>query len=125
MILENKIFNTLKDSSSITAYVSTRIYPVMIPQRVATFPSIVYNRVSADRMYSLQGYTSCEKVRITIDIITNDYDTLRILGNLVHQVMTSSTYLNSCIMINEGDSYDPEYEIFLVNQIYSLIDITS
>jgi hypothetical protein len=120
MALNTKIFDLLRGTSALTAYTSTRIYPVMMPQSVAAFPALLYSRVSADGIYSLAGYTGKEKVRYSVDILATDYDDVRAVADLTHSAMTGSTSF-ACIRIAEGDSFDPELELYLVNQIYSII----
>ena len=120
MALNTKVFDTLRNSSSITVYTGTRIYPVMMPQNVVTFPALLYTRVSADGFYSLSGYSGKERVRYSVDIISTDHDEARAIADITHITMTGSTSF-ACIRISEGDSFDPELELYLVNQIYSII----
>ena len=120
MALNTKIFDALRNSSAISAYTSSRIYPVMVPQDNVTFPAVIDTKVSADGFYALDGYSGKERARYGVDIISTDHDQARTIAEAVHTAMTGSTSF-ACIRVSDGDAYDEEYEIFLVNQIYSII----
>jgi hypothetical protein len=120
MALNTKIFDALRNSTAISALTGTRIYPVMVPQDNVTFPAVIYTKVSADGFYSLSGFSGKERARYGIDIISTDHDQARTIADAVHTAMTSSTAF-ACIRVSDGDAYDADFEIFLVNQIYSII----
>ena len=120
MALNTKIYDVLRTSTTITSLTGTRIYPVMVPQDNVTFPAVVYTKVSADGFYSLGGYSGKERARYGVDIISTDHDQARSIADAVHTAMVGSTSF-ACIRVADGDAYDAEYEIYLVNQIYSII----
>ena len=120
MALNTKIYDVLRNSSSISTLTGTRIYPVMVTHDNVTFPAVVYTKVSADGFYALAGYCGKERARYGIDIISTDHDQARTIAEAVHTAMTGSTAF-ACIRVADGDAYDADYEIYLVNQIYSII----
>ncbi len=120
MALNTQIFDRLRNSTSITAYTSTRVYPVMMPQGVAAFPALLYTRVSADGIYSLSGYSGKQRVRYSVDSIAKSHDEARALADAAHTVLAASTEF-ACIRLTEGESYDADYELHLVSQTYSII----
>lgn len=119
MSAQNKLYNALIASTYITDKVGTRIYPVIIPQGVAAFPTLVYTRISNNRVYSLSGYTSMENVIFQIDSVAVGFDEVRALAESVHTVLTTTTYFK-CIMRTEDDSYEPESNVYRVTQEYSI-----
>ncbi len=126
MTLENKIFNTLTASTSITDYVQKRVYPVTVPQGITSFPTITYFRVSNTRMYSLDGFVKEENVRIQFDIFSESFETARTVALNLHNVMLDSTYFK-CIMVDEQDSFEGEdnYYLYRVTQDYSIWNQTT
>ena len=120
MALNTKIYDTLKGSSAITAHTGARIYPVMMPQGVAAFPALLYTKVSSDGIYTLAGFSGTERARYAVDVIAADFDTARTLAGAAHTAMVASTSF-ACIRLTEGEAYDPEMELHLINQIYSII----
>lgn len=119
MSAESKIYAALSTTTSITALVSTRIYPVAIPQAVAAFPTVVYTRIGGHRIFTLEGYTGLEDVDIQIDCCAVNYDGAKDLSKLVADAMTTAkefiAHLN-----NNSDGLDPETGVFRVTQEYSV-----
>ncbi len=116
MTLENKIFNTLTNSTSISSYVSKRVYPVTIPQSITTFPCITYFRVSNNRLYSLTEYVQTENVRIQFDIFAESYESARSIASNLHDVMIASSYFK-CIMLDEQEVFEGEQNSYLYRVI--------
>jgi hypothetical protein len=119
MSVQNKIMNVLQASTRITDRVGTRVYPVVMPQGVSAFPSLVYARVSNNRIYSLSGYSSMENVTIQFDSLAEGYDVCRALADAVHDVLVASNTFG-CILKSEDDSYEPEEKLYRVTQEFSI-----
>lgn len=124
-MLDTKIFDTLRGTTLITDIVSTRVYPVKMPQGLAAFPSLVYGRVSAERVYTLSEYTKTEKATVQIDILANSFDTARALAEKVHTAMFASTHFEMCYLANDQDLYEHDYELYRVIQDYTVWHTTS
>ena len=119
MSAESKIYATLIASTLLTSQVSTRIYPVAIPQAVAAFPTVVYSRIGGHRIFTLEGYTGIEDVDIQIDCWAISYDGAKDLSTRVAAAMTTAkefvAHLN-----NNVDGLDPETGLFRVTHEYSV-----
>lgn len=94
-ILETLIYQTLRDHGGISALVSGRVYPLMLPQG-CSLPAISYQRVSTDYIVSVGGYSGLERVRIQIDVMASTYAVSKALANQVVTAM-NSTLLFKCI----------------------------
>lgn len=122
-ILETKIYSVLSGNTTVSAITSARIYPVVMPQN-PTFPAITYQRVSADHITDLSGFSNLENAHILINIWATRYDTAKELAEDVHVAMDNSTAFK-CSLSNDLDGYDHETELYFVSQDYSCWDRTT
>ena len=120
MSLYNKLYKHLSTSVLITAHTSNRIYPVLLPQgTVAAFPAVTYQRITADRVYSLSGYSTLENAKMQIDCWATSFETVKDLGNKMRQVVDGATAFASNL-ISDQDLYEDEVNVYRVSQDYSL-----
>ncbi len=120
MSAESKVYTALSGSSSITLIVSTRIYPVVIPQAVAAFPTVVYSRVSGHRIYTLTGYTGVENPAIQINCMALSYDDAKNLSAQVLAVMNAATAFIAYLTDISESPIEGEKIIYQVTQEYSV-----
>ena len=66
--IENEVYAVLSGTGSITALVSTRIFPASMPQAVSAFPAIVYTKTGGSRISHLGGYSGLQNSDIEINI---------------------------------------------------------
>ena len=119
MSLYNKLYKHLSTSVLITAHTSNRIYPVLLPQgTVAAFPAVTYQRITADRVYSLSGYSTLENAKMQIDCWATSFETVKDLGNKMRQVVDGATAFASNL-ISDQDLYEDEVNVYRVSQDYS------
>jgi len=120
MSLYNKLYKHLSTSVLITAHTSNRIYPVLLPQgTVAAFPAVTYQRISADRVYSLSGYSTLENAKMQIDCWATSFETVKDLGNKMRQVVDGATAFASNL-ISDQDLYEDEVQVYRVSMDFSL-----
>jgi len=120
MSLYNKLYKHLSTSVSITAHTSNRIYPVLLPQgTVAAFPAVTYQRISADRVYSLSGYSTLENAKMQIDCWATSFETVKDLANKTRQVVDGATAFASNL-ISDQDLYEDEVNVYRVSMDFSI-----
>lgn len=125
MALETRIFDALRATTTITDYVSTRVYPVRMPPSVAAFPTLVYSRVSVERVYTLSGFDKAEKATVQIDILANTFDSAMSLARSVSSAMEKSTEFEMCYLANQQDLYEHDFELYRVVQDFTVWHTTS
>ena len=120
MSLYNKLYKHLSTSVLITAHTSNRIYPVLLPQgTVAAFPAVTYQRISADRVYSLSGYSTLENAKMQIDCWATSFETVKDLANKTRQVVDGATAFASNL-ISDQDLYEDEVNVYRVSMDFSI-----
>lgn len=116
--VEPKIYTLLSSDPSIAAIVSTRVYPVWLPQDV-TLPAICYSRVSGGQVNSLTGYSGLENPRIQIDVWGEAYSTVQTLAALVHAAMDGATTFGA-LLESDLDFYEDDTLIYRVSMDFSV-----
>jgi len=116
--LEPKIYTLLSGDALISALVSTRIYPVILPQNV-TLPAITYSRISGGQINSFSGYSNLENPRIQIDVWGVTYASVQALAALVHTAMDGATTFGA-LLESDMDFYEDDTLIYRVSMDFSV-----
>ena len=119
-MIESKIFQTLTTTTSITDAVSTRIYPLVLPQN-STFPCLSYARTDNNKLYCLMGSATLENPHIEINGWALTYTAIKDLSTRIIAAMSSAVGF-TCILISDIDAAEVNElnEIFYrVTQNYS------
>ena len=104
---------------------TTNVYPVILPQ-AAAFPALTYQRISADRVYSLSGYSTAilENARMQVDCWATSFETVKTLARGVRRTVDYATSIRSnCI--SDQDFYEPDTKIWRVSMDFSIWDQTT
>lgn len=117
MALEAKIFSLLTTTTTITATMGNRIYPVRAPQNVA-FPYAVYQRISGGQLSGLEGYLTLENPRIQIDVYSTSYSQVKTLAESIHTQMETSTDFKNTLA-NDSDIYEDELNAYRITMDFS------
>ena len=119
-MFESKLYTALSGSTKITvtSSVSTRIYPLTVPQESA-FPAITYTRISGGKQNDLFGYSNLENPRIQIDCWAKTYKEVKTIAANVHDVMYAVTTFRA-IQISDMDSYESEVELYRESMDFSI-----
>lgn len=119
MTFEADLYAHLHGDSSITAQVSTRIYPVKMPQN-ATRPAITYQTISGDPMTDLDSADGdLLAVRVQIDCWAETYTAAAALGEAVRtrlKTAATSFRMGEC---RYRDIYEDDARLFR-----RLLDVT-
>jgi hypothetical protein len=111
-MIENKLFKHLSTVNGVSTLISSRIYPVVLPQH-PTYPCVTYSRVAGNRENDVSsGYCGLENVIIQVDAWAPTYDQVASLSSAVITAMCASTSF-SCIAPNSPiDYYEDEIQIY-------------
>lgn len=117
MLVESAIYNLLVSDVAIAALVSSRVYPLILPQN-ATYPALVYSKVSGARLHHLTGSAGRAMPRITVSCWATTYLGAKQLAALVRATLDgfrgtltdgnspAGTCAASVLIENELDDYD-------------------
>lgn len=111
MALEADLYNFLSNEASITALVSTRIFPVRVPQAQTTKPCITYTRISGQRIRDFDGEVGIENPRIQIDCWANTFASAFSVADAVRLKLDgkrgniNSNFLYGCYLDDERHSF--------------------
>jgi len=116
-MIESLIYTVLTGNATVARKVNTRVYPVVMPQDV-TLPAVSYQRVSADPVNHLQGYSGLKNAHIVINAWARNYDDVKGLASDIHAAMNAAVTFK-CILTNELDGYDPDVSLYVISHDYS------
>jgi len=112
------LLNTiLTGNSTVTRLVNTRIYPLVMPQS-PTLPAVTYQRVNANPVNTLSGYSGLMNPHITVNSFATDYGQAKEIANAIHVAMNAATTMRT-ILTNEMDGWEPDANLFVVSQDFS------
>lgn len=116
MSLDVKMHQALSGGAAIAALVSTRIYPLVLPQSVA-YPAISYQRISNTGQ---MGTTALRESRWQVNCWALTYTAAQALAVAVKNALEEYTAtataprIKMVLVVNELDDFDPEANIFRV-----------
>lgn len=111
-MIEATIYATLKNDAGVTALVSSRIYPVVMPEGTA-LPAVVYQRISTNPVASLDGDSGLDLVRMQISSWGKSYSSAKVLAAAVRTSLVGANALKLRTE-SEQDDYDPETRLHRV-----------
>ncbi|MDY6844229.1 MAG: DUF3168 domain-containing protein [Thermodesulfobacteriota bacterium] len=117
-MVEEKLVTVLKASSDLVNLVSSRIFPVLLPQDAA-FPSVTYQRVSGERVYDLDGDSNLENPRIQIDTWSTSYGASKQISGIIRTAMEGSATFDA-LLLSDMDLYQDDVEIYRISQDFSI-----
>lgn len=126
MDLGKAIYDILSTDGTVSASVSTRIYPDTVPQQAA-FPFIAYTLVSTAPTDIKDGVSPLDTISLQVDIYSQDYGVTQGLNDAVRTALDRYRGTNNGVVIdgirfaNTGAGrYDEELEVYWVSQDYDV-----
>lgn len=89
------------------------------PGTAAAFPAVSYQRISADRVYSLSAYSTLENPRIQMDAWATTYEDAKKLSTRIKTTMEGATAF-SANLLNDEDLYEDALELYRVTMDFSV-----
>jgi hypothetical protein len=107
--VEATLYSYLSTYAGLAALVSTRIYPMQLPQNVV-LPACTYQKISGARTHSSSGTSILARPRVQIDTWATTYTDAKAVAAQVRLALdghhgTGSAWAS--ILDNEIDDYDP------------------
>lgn len=114
------IRRALEKNSDVTKFVKNRIYPLVVPQGVETYPFICYDVSGASGDETKDGVVD-DMATVNIAVIAKTYEEAIVLGNSVRYALDgkSSEYdefaVTECMNISYNDEYIDALDAYAVN----------
>jgi hypothetical protein len=115
-MIEEDIYTALSGFAGLSALVSTRIYPKRAPQG-ATFPHVVYQRVSGARITNLDT-ESIQNPRYQFDCWSTSYDEAKAVAVQLEAALVASSV--TAIPLSDRDDEDDTLGIYNVSMDFSV-----
>ncbi len=115
-MIEEDIYTALSGFTGLSALVSTRIYPLHMPQG-ATVPAVTYTRVSGARISNLDR-ENIQNPRYQVDVWDDEYDNARAVAVQVQAAFAAASFTS--ILIADRHDRDDTAEIYRVSMDFSV-----
>lgn len=99
------IKRTLEASPDVVGFVSNRIYPLVVPQGVETYPFICYDMTGGSGESTKDGSVD-DAATVSISILAKKYEDVILIGNAVRYAL---------------DGYCPKYNEFKVTKTGNIV----
>lgn len=115
LTLEESIYAKLSTTSGVTALVSTRIYPDVIPQDIA-MPAVAYQRITAVREMAHDGPSGLASVRVQFTIAAASYSSAKAIAAVIRTTLdgfsgtmgSGGCTVEGAFVENDYDGYNQE-----------------
>ena len=112
MSKEDAIYKLLTDDPAVGGAVSTRVYPMLLPEG-EPLPAIIYQAISSVTDYSCDGPTGLRTSRYQITSWAASPETVRDLAEAVHNVFTGYS----------GTTAGTIFQVVFVSNLYDIPDL--
>ena len=125
MPIESALYSRLTAVSGVTALVSTRIYPNVIPQNAA-MPVIAYQVISTDRNYRHAGQSNNAMPRIQITVEAASYSSAVAVCAAVRAALSGykgtvgTVVIGGIFLETEYDGYNLDTDTTVRRQDYTI-----
>lgn len=115
MTLEEGWYAHLAADSGVAALVSTRIYPLVMPQDV-DLPAIAYQKISGPRDHVHEGPSGLVTARMQVTCLGSSYSAAKGLSEAVRVAVDGfsgtmgTVTVNAALLVNEVDSWADGFE---------------
>lgn len=124
MTLEEGLVSYLNSIAGITAQAGTRVYPAPAPED-ATYPLIVYQRISTVRVRSMLGGSQLAKARLQINAHAQTYAAAKTLADEIRNALDDyagtmgTVNVSGCFLEDDADMPDVSPDL-LGNRLYGV-----
>jgi len=123
MTIEEGLYSRLQAVAGVTALVSTRVYPLLVPQE-ASLPAIAYQRISGPRETAHDGPSGLAFARMQVTCIGSSYSSAKGVSEAVRAALDGqsgtwgSTVVGACFLDDESDIWSTVFEKPVVRADY-------
>ena len=114
------IKRTLENNADVTSHIANRVFPIVVPQGVETYPFICYD-ISGSSGEATKDGTIDDVASVSMSVVAKTYEEAIILGNLVRYAFDGkeATYkefsVTECKNIVYNDEYIPDIDAYAMN----------
>lgn len=116
--LEADLYTVLSGAAGVTALVSTRIYPVLLPPDV-TYPAVTYQYITGDYNAALSGDTALERARVQIDAWSEVASNPAAIQDAIRTALGATSRFKALTLYSRSD-FDAPSEKYRQTVDYSL-----
>jgi len=119
--IEQALYSILSNDGTVSGLVSTRIYPLLIPQDSA-LPAVQYQRISTQRVNPHAAASTLARARFQVTSIAANYDTVCSVADAIRGALdgymgtAASVRIDGAMMENELDEYGLTNDIYIIRQ---------
>jgi len=123
--IEEAVYSALTGNATLTGLISTRIYPLVLPQEVA-LPAVTFFRVSNLHNHGMGGDIDLMETRLQVSILADSVSRMRTVTDAVRGVLSrwKGTYggviVQDSLLDNEMDDFEPETSVYQCVQDYRI-----
>ena len=126
--IDEAVYSALSGNATLTGLISTRIYPLMLPQEV-DLPAVTFFRVSNLHNHGMGGDIALMETRLQVSILAASVSLMRAVTDAVRAVLSrwkgtyGSVVIQDSLLDNEMDDFEPETEVYQCIQDYTIFHI--
>jgi hypothetical protein len=105
--IDTALFTRMSTFAALTALVSTRIYPVTMPQ-AATFPCVTYQQISGVRDYVMGNQSGLVRARFQVDSWSETYAETRSVSEQVRLALSNYAGTSDTVVIDRIEMVNEE-----------------
>ena len=115
----------LKSLLVTNAGVSSRVYPVRLPQN-AIFPAVTYQRVGGNRISSLSGPSGLAHPRFQTDVWAETYAESKTIAASIRTALdgysgtVDTLRIGGSILVSEWERYEPDAALYRVSMDFNI-----
>lgn len=125
-IIEDAIFARLSTDSGLTALVSTRIYPMKLPDTTA-YPAITYQCIDKIPASALGTASTCFAARFQFDCWGKTMSAVKNLANKLRNSLDaldttlSGIRIYGIVYLGEFDTYEADTELYRISSDFKIM----
>lgn len=122
VVIEEALYAHLSAYANLTALVSNRIYPKILPQK-GTYPAITYQKISGPRLHTLQTDPGTARPRFQISCWAQTYNQAKAVAKQVQIALqdfsgvmggVGGVQVDAVLLENEYDAFEDETGLYQV-----------
>lgn len=119
--VEKAVYAILSANAGVTALISTRIYPTVIPQDVA-LPAVAYQRISTRPLHTQGNPATIARIRVQTTALATTYAQAKSVAAAVKAALngyrgtSGNITVRAATLADEADGYASENNIYEARQ---------
>ena len=117
MSIGKSIYYLLSNSANVSGIVSTKIYPLRVPQ-IKDFPAISYQQIANTPTDQKDAVSGFDRIDVDINLWSKSYDQINTLAGYVRtaldrqSISSQGLTVNTIVFVREFDDFSDPAEIY-------------